>query len=758
MNITLEPLDLNRDLGLLHSWVTHPRSAFWMMQNASIDDVAGEYSKIIADPHQHVHLGRMDGTPAFLVETYDPSHSPLADRPELRPGDIGLHLLVGPPAGRPQRGFTRAVFRAAMEHCFADPAVRRVVVEPDVGNDRIRAKNVEAGFVELGEITMPDKTAMLSACTREQFVRASAPGAHLAHPRVGDHFARAQRHLIGKAIAEYAHERMITPESDGPDRYLLSGPASSYAFSARRYPLDHWVLDPDSITRTVDGGPAPLDVQELVAEFAPQLGIPAELLPTYLEELASTLSSAVWKLQYSRTPVAELLDADLVSIESAMTEGHPAFVANNGRIGFGADDYLEFAPETGQPVQLVWLAARRDATTLALGSGLDERQLYGGELGAETIMNFRAVLSDLGLEPDDYQFLPVHPWQWVNKLAVTFAPDLARRQLVYLGQGEDNYRAQQSIRTFFNSSRPERHYVKTALAIQNMGFLRGLSPAYMAATPAINDWVFQTVDDDFELRACGFTVLRELASIGYTGDAFHRLQETSPYQKMIAALWRESPVPKLADGERLASMAALLHRDAAGDALVTAMIKNAPLEGPAWLRSYLRAYLRPLIHCLYAYDLAFMPHGENLIMVLSEQVPVRMIIKDIGEEVAVLSERELPPGIERIRAAVPDDVKALAVHTDVFDGFLRHLAAILAEDGLIDAKGFWKIVGDVIAEHADDHPELAPAAARYDLFRPEFRHSCLNRLQLRNTLQMVDLTDQAESLIFAGTLINPIRR
>ena len=48
--------------------------------------------------------------------------------------------------------------------------------------------------------------------------------------------------------------------------------------------------------------------------------------------------------------------------------------------------------------------------------------------------------------------------------------------------------------------------------------------------------------------------------------------------------------------------------------------------------------------------------------------------------------------------------------------------------------------------------------ATYDLLREEFAHSCLNRLQLRNTLQMVDLADQAESLIFAGTLPNPAAR
>jgi siderophore synthetase component len=35
------------------------------------------------------------------------------------------------------------------------------------------------------------------------------------------------------------------------------------------------------------------------------------------------------------------------------------------------------------------------------------------------------------------------------------------------------------------------------------------------------------------------------------------------------------------------------------------------------------------------------------------------------------------------------DVKALALHTDVFDGFLRHLSPILDTDGLLPEKTFW---------------------------------------------------------------------
>lgn len=752
LKTTLEPLDLDRDLGLLHAWVTHPRSVYWEMQDASLDDVATEYGRIVADPHHHAWLGRVDGEPAFLAETYDPAYSPLRDLPEIAPGDLGMHVLVAP-TDSPVPGFTRVVFRSVLEHCFADPVVRRVVVEPDVRNERIAAMNAAFGFEVVRPVVLGTKTAALSFCTRVAF---EGPAAHLSPERL----AVAQRHLVAKAISEFAHERLLTPVADASvDGWRLTAPdgGASYTFRARRLALEHWAIDEASLTRWVDGSPADLDVQRFVAEFAEPLGLPDALLPTYLEELASTLASSCWKLAHSTASAAELLEADYQEIEAAMTEGHPGFVANNGRIGYDLADYAAYAPETGSAVRLEWVAARRTLARLSLGEGLSEDRLYDGELSAATRAAFTSALAGLGLDPDDYLLVPVHPWQWRHQLAITFAPDLARRDLVHLGTGPDDYRAQQSIRTFFNTSHPERHYVKTALSIQNMGFKRGLSPRYMGATPAINDWVHRLVEDDPTLKGCGFTVLRERAAIGYTGDAFHRLDVASPYTKMVAALWRESPVPLLSRDERLASMTSLLHRDASGAALVTAMVDASPLDATSWMRSLLHAYVRPIVHCLLAHELAFMPHGENLVLVLRDHVPVRALMKDVGEEVCVMdSSVPVPEGIERIRADVPQDIKALALHTDVFDGFLRHLAAILDTDGVLPEADFWAEVRRCVEQHAEEHPELASQVAAYDLQRPEFRHSCLNRLQLRNTLEMVDITDQASSLQYAGTLVNPI--
>ncbi|WP_217996860.1 GNAT family N-acetyltransferase [Nocardioides jensenii] len=172
MRITLEPVVVERDLALLHAWVTHPRSVYWEMQDATRLDVAREYDGIAADPHHDAWLGRADGAPAFLAETYLPHHGPLAELPEISDGDLGMHVLVAPPV-RHRRGFTTEVFRAVMEFCFADAAVRRVVVEPDVRNDKIAALNAAAGFVVERHVDLGHKTAALSFCTREAFTASS---------------------------------------------------------------------------------------------------------------------------------------------------------------------------------------------------------------------------------------------------------------------------------------------------------------------------------------------------------------------------------------------------------------------------------------------------------------------------------------------------------------------------------------------------------------------------------------------------------
>ena len=62
-------------------------------------------------------------------------------------------------------------------------------------------------------------------------------------------------------------------------------------------------------------------------------------------------------------------------------------------------------------------------------------------------------------------------------------------------------------------------------------------------------------------------------------------------------------------------------------------------------------------------------------------------------------------------------------------------------------------MADCVRDYEASVPHLA---GRYDLFTETFALSCLNRLQLRDSRQMVDLQDPAGSLQLVGTLDNPL--
>lgn len=580
--------------------------------------------------------------------------------------------------------------------------------------------------------------------------------AHLSPER----WERANRLLVRKALAEFAHERLITPEPDGDGGYVVRSDdgLTRYRFTATRRSLDHWQVDPESITRHRDGAELPLAALDFFIELKTSLGLSDEVLPVYLEEISSTLSGTCFKLTKPQIPSAELAKASFQEIETGMTEGHPCFVANNGRLGFGVHEYLSYAPEAASPIRLVWLAAHRSRAAFTAGVGIEYESFVREELGAGTVERFAATLTEQGLDPEDYLLIPVHPWQWWNKLSVTFAAEVAQRHLVCLGEGDDEYLAQQSIRTFFNTTSPKKHYVKTALSVLNMGFMRGLSAAYMEATPAINDWLAQLVENDPVLKSTGLSVIRERAAVGYRHLEYEAATDRySPYRKMLAALWRESPVPSLQEGESLATMASLVHVDHTGASFAGALIERSGLSPVEWLRRYLRAYFTPLLHSFYAYDLVYMPHGENVILVLKDGVVQRAIYKDIAEEIAVMDPQAvLPPVVERIRVEVPEDKKLLSIFTDVFDCFFRFLAADLADEGILDEDDFWRTVAESVREYQKSEPELADKFRQYDMFAPEFALSCLNRLQLRNNKQMVDLADPSGALQLVGSLKNPI--
>ncbi|CCH19156.1 GNAT family N-acetyltransferase [Micromonospora lupini] len=158
--VTVRPVRPDEDADLLHGWVTAERARFWGMREASRERVREIYAYLDSLATHHAYLAHRDGVPVALVQTYEPGADPVGGCYEVLPGDVGVHLLVGPPVTA-ERGFTGALFGAILEFVFADPGRLRIVMEPDVRNDRMLRRLRRSGFRAGPVIDLPEKRALL---------------------------------------------------------------------------------------------------------------------------------------------------------------------------------------------------------------------------------------------------------------------------------------------------------------------------------------------------------------------------------------------------------------------------------------------------------------------------------------------------------------------------------------------------------------------------------------------------------------------
>ncbi|OQP58242.1 IucA/IucC family protein [Niastella vici] len=576
---------------------------------------------------------------------------------------------------------------------------------------------------------------------------------------------KVNKRLLAKSITELMHEQVAQPaiiseEEDGNTHFLLSTnqPDLYYTFSGYKRQLDHWHIAADSIQRHENNQViAATDTPRFFIDMQDIFGIKPFTMAHYIEELLHTLYADAFIHASRRLTAAQLTEAGYQAVEQQM-DGHPWVIVNKSRLGFNYEEYAQYAPEAGEPIQLCWIAAHKSRATFRSLEHIQEQSFLEQELGPETIASFKEILNGHGVNDSEYTFIPVHPWQWNNKLLMQYATDIANKLLIPLGTGADHYLPQQSIRTFYNRSQPQKHYVKTAISILSTGNIRGLSPKQMAIAPRVTRWVMDLLQHDAYLQSLGLVLLGEVATVSYVHPYYHAIVEP-PYQyrEFLGVLWRESAAPYLQPGERIITMASLLYVDDAGNSFVGELAKRSGLSMEAWLQTYLGAYLNPLLQIYYQHALCVTPHGENIILVLKDDVPVRIIIKDFVDDIVLTEEakEKLPKELaEGMIASSNKDNVPLFILLGVFDAFFRYLGNVLHTYAGYNENAFWQQVYEVILEYQAAHPALAHKFEKYNLFVPEFKRFYINSMRLLGN-------GYEEKTSFAiprkgGTLQNPL--
>ncbi|MBW1599572.1 IucA/IucC family siderophore biosynthesis protein [Streptomyces sp. JJ38] len=554
-------------------------------------------------------------------------------------------------------------------------------------------------------------------------------------------WAQAGQRLLTKAIEEFAYEELLTPHAvgDQPDTYRLTfHDGIHWTFTATRGTFGTWHLT-STPTRhpQPDGETGP---EQLLLDARPTLGWDGPTTAEILRELTATRQADATALTRRHT-AAHLADLDHLDLE-AHQDGHPCMLLNKGRLGFSAHDAATYTPEAAGDIRLIWAAIHTSLATYSGTPGLDADTLLTEELDPHTRSQYTAALekacTTTGHDPADYTWLPVHPFHWDEAVETLFAPYRADGRIVRLGESPDRYRPLQSIRTLANLDHPHRRNVKVPLLIRNTLVWRGLSTEPTHAAPDISHWLHTLrAGDPYLSEELRFHPLGEVAAVSVHHPLYHAVHDAPyRYHELLGAVWREPVHTHLNDGERARTMAALLTTGSDDRALVTELVHRSGRHPEDWLRHLLHALLPGLLHHLYAYGVAFCPHGENTVILYDRtDTPIGIAVKDFAEDVNLLPEPHpayatLTQRADKVLLRWPAGELAHSLLSAVFAGHFRYFAPLLEHHLDIPETRFWTLVRNEIEHYHQRFPQHTHNADAYGLLAPDFDRVALNREQL----------------------------
>jgi siderophore synthetase component len=553
------------------------------------------------------------------------------------------------------------------------------------------------------------------------------------------HYQTTQRRVLRQLLEALLFEQVliaeITPDSHDSVCFDITGRAQDG--SSVRYRCCGRISDSFGRIRLNDSpvlrisleGTRPVaSLQEFLLEAGAIVGTTEVLLARFLREIQQTLLKDTLA-QHARQPDAS--ERDLTALEGQLQDGHPYHPCYKSRVGFDPIDNFAYGPEFQPSVRLVWLALRRERATLATCCDIDLDDFLRQELGAAQYDRFIGKLQSGGLTARDYLLLPVHPWQWREKIAPDLFPLLQRQDIVWLGEGEDEYRPLQSIRSLANHSKPNAAQIKLPIGIVNTSADRILSCHNVENAPPVSDWLCAIRARDSFLHDSGLIFLREVAGITYRDPDLPPFLQAQQYG-MLGAVWRESVNGLLSPGESAAPFSGLCQCEADGQPFIASWVECHGLA--PWLDALLEATVPPLIHLLYAHGIGMESHAQNIVLIHRQGMPCRIALKDLPGGLRFirqyLADPKLCPRLVQtpsfrkqvnatagMEVATPTEVRDY-FHDAVFFINFGELSFFLRQHyGLVEAD-FWERVAACIYGYQAQYPELASRFACFDLFAP----------------------------------------
>lgn len=368
---------------------------------------------------------------------------------------------------------------------------------------------------------------------------------------------------------------------------------------------------------------------------------------------------------------------DYLASEQSLIYGHPFHPFPKNTLGFTEDEVKTFCPELRTSFQLCYLAIRKDTYQEEWAS--KERKI---ELHESVKEHANHLLKG---KSDDYEILPIHPWQYEHVQGMQEVKAYIRQEkIIPLGSFGPLAYPTSSVRTVYVPDM--RCNIKLSLNIQITNMMRNNNREQMRRTMDATNYLLQrncfekesntSISYEVGVCSCHFANddLTKLFTIVYRPIEFD-ITATYVLSSLI-----ETPVEE--EQSRICSMIDIQNID-------------------QWFNRYLEISLLPIVRLAEEKGIHFEAHLQNSLLTIKNGMPHEFIIRDL-EGVSVNIER-VDDGIDTTGPLFYKKEEAWARTSYYF--VINHLGSLIhaiAKDINVEEEHFWRIVHNVLMQEYEN--------------------------------------------------------
>lgn len=424
----------------------------------------------------------------------------------------------------------------------------------------------------------------------------------------------------------------------------------------------------------------------------------------------------------------------LLFLEQWGCEGHPSHPTFRAKMGFTRREVLQNSAEFQARISLHWCSLHKNQTTLAAKSD-DFNKLMAQEFPTEFKLWQEKLICN-HINPQEYHPVPVHSWQWRNKLQMMYTQMIDSKLLILLPHHQ-TVMPSMSDDTMMPVDDSNCH-IKLAIDIHTPYSSKTDQSEFIQYGVAISHWVSSLLARSGHYKNTLF-LANELTGLSVNNDS------TLQYcQKELSVRLLQNPASLVKSDQKAIPLASLFtNSPLSNKPLLIEIIKASGLTPLDYFSRYCHKILFGQLHLLLKDGVAFETQHHNILIIFADNLPQGLIIRNLEEiniDYSMLYQNNERPNLlsdSRIKSCNLDKLRTAFIHGTLQNN-LNHWINCLKNEYQLNEHQLWNIVHQVLHTvlnelPKDIHPRIL-CWQKHQLLSDAWQHQCLLTMRLKGNI------------------------